>query len=280
MKRRAAVLTVLFLLFGGLVTAQSTFSQQDETFDYNRAYQDYIHNFDIYRQANEEYITARAQYLKYQTLKSKEEAREATLKMLEARDKAVETYLTALRMKLKATEGVPNDRREGVFFRIDQEVQWFIDHKEKLPSAGSLEDLVDDSKEASKRFESIEPLFYETLIVISNGKVRNIREKQSEILALIKGKMSEIKGEEREDYQFSMRKINLIERWILETENRLMRSEEKETEALGFIVKLEPDTSLLRNYNQAQFKLEEALQYLKEANPFLKEIVKEMMTEE
>jgi hypothetical protein len=280
MKRRAAVLTVLFLLFGGLVTAQSTFSQQDETFDYNRAYQDYIHNFDIYRQANEEYITARAQYLKYQTLKSKEEAREATLKMLEARDKAVETYLTALRMKLKATEGVPNDRREGVFFRIDQEVQWFIDHKEKLPSAGSLEDLVDDSKEASKRFESIEPLFYETLIVISNGKVRNIREKQSEILALIKEKMSEIKGEEREDYQFSMRKINLIERWILETENRLMRSEEKETEALGFIVKLEPDTSLLRNYNQAQFKLEEALQYLKEANPFLKEIVKEMMTEE
>jgi len=274
------ILLVLFFL--SLVFTPAILSQEPSEFDYNRAYRDYIYNFDVYRNANIEYEAARAQYLKFKTLKSQQDAYDATLAMLKARDEAVRTYLTALRMKLRETEGVPFGSREVQFSLIDSEVAWFAEHRETLPSAGTLEDLAEDSDEAKDRYGKIVPLFYETLITVSLGKVANIRDAQSKVLDKVRDKVLEIKNEENPEYKFEDRKIQIIERWILEVENRFSRSEEKEQEGLSIIGQLKEGKRKgqeFKLYNQAQFRSKESAQFLKEANPFLAEIIKEIKTE-
>ncbi|OGM15313.1 hypothetical protein A2V56_03650 [Candidatus Woesebacteria bacterium RBG_19FT_COMBO_42_9] len=261
---------VLFLFF--LATpAYSQISNSDD-FNFQRAYADYIYNFDIYRKANIDYELYRSQYLQFKTLKSQENAYNATLTMLKARDSTVETYLTAIRKKLDETPGADGAKKQILFTKIDPEVTWHIAHSDSLPSAGTLEDLTGDSDAAKVRFQSDVPLFYETLVAVSGGKVIYAREKEEAILTSLKEKIAEISANGDKNTQ-------LIERWILDTEEKIVRSKEKEAEAYSIVAKASGQGSL-GAYNEALIKLKEAYQYLKEANSFLEEIITEVKFED
>lgn len=251
----------------GLLLAPAVSSQEDKL-DYARAYQDYTYNYDIYRKANSEYESYRLQYLQYKTLTAQENAREATVKMLIARDEVVKTYLTALRTRLSETPGVTSEKRNSLNSQIDEEVLWFADHKDKVPSAGSLEDLVEDSDEAATYYHDRELLLYDTLVTIPTGRISLIRDKQEKTLSEIKTKVSEIRANGDKD-------TGVIERWILDTEARIQRSKDKQNDALALLPKLKErqDEINTKAYDDIIFKLSESLQYLKEANSFMKEIV-------
>jgi len=252
--------------------ASPVYSQTPTSSDFNfdKAYQDYLYNSDQYRKTNLDYELYRSQYLKFKTLKSQENAYNATLAMLKARDDTIKTYLTALRLKLNETEGVDGAQKEVLFTKIDQEVPWFITHRDSLPSAGTLEDLVGDSDEAKVRFNADTPLFYGSLLSVSGGKVRFVREKEEEILTSLKAKIAEIR-------QNGDKNTQILERWILDTEDKITRSKEKETEAYKVMNKSNLTTKEASGaYDQALFRLKEAYQYLKEANSYLSEIVGEM----
>lgn len=271
--------TIIFLsVFVFLIYSPPANSQEPEQFNFNRAYQDYVFKLDVYRNVHDGYNVARSQYLNFQTLKSKTSAEEETTKMLQARNEVVITYLTALRMRLLEARAVSDDVREGLFIRIDENVVWFGEHKEILSSAGSLEDLVADSGEAKKRFDSINPLFYEVLTAVSGGKVSSFREQSTSVISDLTQKFNEIKVEEKDEYKFSRRRIQTIERWFLEIENQIRRSEEKQSEANSTIM-LGKGASL-GLYNKTVALLNESHQYLKEANSYVKEIVREIKTEE
>jgi len=269
MRFLAPILISLLFLWATPANSQTPLP---EDFNFTRAYADYIFNFDIYRKANIDYELYRTQYLQYKTLKSQENAYNATLTMLKARNSTVETYLTALRKKLDETPGADGAKKEILFGKIDAEVSWHIDHSDGLPSAGTLEDLVGDSDEAKTKFNTLTPFFYENLVAISGGKVNSVREKQESILITLKEKIVEIKGNGDKTTQ-------ILERWILDTEEKIARSREKEQEAYALISKSGTSTSS-NTYNEALFKLKEAYQYLKEANSFLLEIVKEIKFED
>src|SRR3989344_2566962 len=228
MKRLALIF--LFFFVALIFFAKSAKSQESQ-FDFLRAYQDYTYNYSIYRRAHNDYVLAKGQYLSYKTLKSKTNAYDKTLAMLQARDEAIKTYLTALRLKLVETEGVPSLERDALFGRIDTEVAWYEDHRGSLASAGRLEDLVVNSD--------------------------------------IKDKVAEI----RQNQDKNTRKI---ERWVLEAELRLTRSQEKTFDAQSVIFELkERDRDKFKVYNESREFITESHQYLKEASSFLKEIIDE-----
>jgi hypothetical protein len=195
--------------------------------------------------------------------------------MLQARDEVVKTYITALRTRLSETGGILDDKRNALYSQIDASVLWFSDHKDKIPSAGSLDDLVKDSDEAGDYYSEKEYMLYDTLVTISIGKIAFIREKQDATLAEIKAKVSEIRTNGDKD-------TSVLERWILDTENRLTRSREKEIEALELMPKLKGNQNKINlgTYEDVLFKLSESLQYLKDANSYMKEIIKEIKFED
>src|SRR4030042_2935830 len=95
--------------------------------------------------------------------------------MLELRDEAVKTYLTALRLKLAETTGVSSYEQNSLYLKLDSEVDWYATHREDLSSAGTLEDLLASSKKAQERYPQTEVFIYHTLGTILAGKENQFR---------------------------------------------------------------------------------------------------------
>lgn len=243
-------------------------------FDFAKAYKDYVFMTDQYNKAHSEYLLARAQYFQAQTLASKTKARDATALMLKSRDNVVATYLTALRLRLSEGEGVDDTAKNGLFTRLDADIAWWRNHHDRINSAGSLEDLVVDSDAALKHFPISEALAYEVLATIPGGKEFVLRNTLNELLSRTKTKLSQIRA------NGDLNTTN-AERWVIETEQKLTRSLDKEIAVQKLIVSLataenKPGTNKSVVYNQAVLGLDESLQFLKEASGYLKEVIKQI----
>jgi hypothetical protein len=279
MKRLLPLLFLILLLpvFPRPVAAQE--DAQEEVFNFEKAYKDYIFVYENYKKAHSDYLLARSQYQQAQTLASQTKARDSTVVMLQARDDVVVTYLTMLRMKLVESEGISETDKEGLYSRLDSEITWYKNNKSQIPSAGTLSDLVKDSEETSDHFQGVIPLAYETLSVVPVGKVEVLRNKINLILSDIKTKTEEIRLNGDHDTQ-------IIERWIIEAENKITRSLDKEVEAQTLIYKLQSSSAKKSSreenpadiYNQVVSLLGESNQFMREASSYMKEIVKQIKT--
>ncbi len=257
---------LIFLILGiQRVSAQSL------TFD--RAYNDYVFVQSQYAKAHDEYQLAKNGYLQNKTLKLQETAQKETAEMLVSRDETMKTYLTAIRTRLNEVEGLTNDEKGAFFSRLDPEVAWYETHKNVYQTSDSLEDLTNKSLESESRWEtSTEQLVYETLFAISQGEVRGIRHRQKDVLNAVKAKVGEIETS-------GDKNTEVIKRWFTDIEDRFKKSEEAELLAVEEIAKIERGTSNRKSvYNGAIKELDDSFLPLKQANDFLKEIIREIMT--
>jgi len=259
--------TVVFSL--GFISVGQKVKAED--FDYQTAYKDYQYNYNLYNRLHEEYKLARVSYMQYGTLLSEEEAKKAALAMLQARDGAIITYLTALRMRIKESGGLGDSEKESLFRRIDPEVSYFEEHKGKLASVGSLEDFVGDSDEAKERFSnSTEIVFYTSLTNIAIGNTAYERKQIEEIIVNLKSKISDIKLAGDKD-------VSVFDRFFVEIDNKLQRSREKEDGAKDIIGKSEKSyrkDDKVNYYNDAVGSVQGSYLYLKEIVSYLKEIIR------
>ena len=260
---------VLILIFFFLLTLTSLVWAQEQVFDFNQANNDYLFTHNQYLQAHKDYLTTRQAYLNYQTLTSKTEAQAKALVMLETRDETIRTYLLTLRTKL-AEVGILNYQQNVIYLRLDEEITWYATHKTNFASAGSLNDLVDTASETEKRYPKTEILIYQTLNAILSSKETLLQEEINQQIDSLETKISLIR--EKGDKETA-----LLERWLLEAENRLGRSQSKRLEAEAMVNSLkEYDRQKNQSFNQSQFLFQEAHQYLKEANGYLLELIREV----
>jgi hypothetical protein len=269
------IIGILFLNSLNIVYSQ----ENDDKF--NQAYREYSLVSEDYRKAHDDYVLSRSQYLRFKTLTSQNKAKESTLTMLRSRDEVLIKYLTALKTKAEGEEGIDEGTLQALVLRLNEEIGWFSDHRDRLSSAGTLDDLVTDSENARVRYEAITPFIYEVLVGISTGKVNNFDERLDSIFGDTKDKVNKIKEEDRDAYKFSNRKIQIIDRWIFETESKITRSEEKRGEATEKIGEFgERTVQDVKIYNNILDTLGQSQLYLKEASSFVKEIIREIMTAE
>ncbi len=250
---------------------------EEETFE--DIYEAYLGANEEYKKAHDEYILKRAQFLRFQTLKSRKDAFDATLSMLKNRDEVVIAYLKVLKASLLKGVGLADERKNELFLEIDNEISWFSNHKENLSSAGSLEDLVRDSKFAADRWSQLNSLIYEVMSVLSQGKVSHLSVRLEKIFRASKNKFESIRNEERPEYAFDTSKIELLDRWMFEAEGKIDRSKEKQDEVEKIIRgNYQKKIVGLNLYNSVLSKLSESQLYMKEASNFLKEIIKQIRT--
>jgi len=263
------LLSILILvLFGYFLSAVSA-----QEFDYSKAYQDFSYNLSLHDQQKSVYQKVRSEYLQFNTLISKETIQQETLKLLLIRDEVVKTYLTSLRMKIRELKGLSDIEKEGFYSRIDGEYKFFEEHKNKLSSAGSLDDLVEDSEEALERYDkSSKNVIYYSLIGIASGKNSYLRAEIEKQIAVLKSKISEIRVNGDKD-------VSAIERSITDLENKISRSKEKDNLALSTVNQIK---TIERNkegiYNEALQETQDSFSYIKEVNNYLLEIIKQLKT--
>lgn len=254
--KRGVFIAAFILLFGAgaLVHAQDN----------------YLATYNQYRSAHEEYVTASQAYLNYQTLTSKTEAFDKTLKMLELRDEVVKAYLATIRLKLAETTNIANYEQNVLYLKLESEIAWYAQHRDSLASAGNLEDLISSSDEAQRKYQETEIFIYQVLGAILGGKETSLRDKINQNIEVIKTKLAAIK-------QTGDKNTTTAERWLLEASNRLTRSAQKQAAAQKTLSQMRTyDSDKAETYGQAQATLGEAHQYLKEANANLRELIAEV----
>lgn len=267
MKLAVTICTLFFLFF--LPTA--LYAQQPA--NYNEAFLQLNLRVEDYNKAHDQYVLKRSQYIKFKSLQSEKEAYDATVTMLQSRDDVVVAYINALKRRMEETAGVTREQINTFTIQLDTEIAFFNDHKAKIPSTGTLSDLVADSKKASDEYTKIQPLFYQTLFTIGDGKVANLRSRLGDNFTSLKGKVDSIRIETRPEYQFSSLKLQAIDRFIFESENKLARADEKKL-AAEENKNNRPFTA--QEYSIRINTLGDAKQLLKEAASFLKEIINEI----
>lgn len=268
-----ALVTLFFVL------PKTVYSQGSTAFD--KAFERYSLDAESYRQARVEYTLARSQYLKFQTLTSLNTAKEKTAAMLTSRDALVISYILVLKERIDETQGIPDATRDAIKIRLDDEIVWYSEHKGKITSAGSLDDLIADNNTAKSRYEVDDPLLYEAISIVASGRVSQYRDRLKNTFSSVSDKVTQIREENRQDYTFTTKKLETIDRWIFDTDNRISRSSDKQTEADSLISDfISLKTKGVSNYGKVLGLLGESQQYLKEASLFVKEIIREIKTQD
>lgn len=268
------MMSLLFIFF----VTHSVYAQSE----YDETFAEYKLSLEEYSRLHDDYILARSQYLRFDTLTSRNNAKEATRAMLASRDQVLINYFRSIDARTREIDGIDQSTKDRLSSQLSEQVTWFTDHRDRLPGAGSIEDLVDDSAEARKQYNTLGSVIYEPLSEIPLGRVQRFQDRLNENFLALKEKVNTIRAEERAEYQFSTRKLETIDRWIFETEDRLERSNEKLIAAQEQLDKLQNVTSLAtaksRN-NQILEALKVILQDQKDASLRMREIIREVKTE-
>ena len=236
MRKNILIFFTLVIITG--LCPKKTFAQ---TFDANKAYQDYQYSLEVYNQANTSFENAKAFYLTNKTLTLKEEARKKLVTMLRDRDQLEIVYLTALRMKILQTN--------GSFGKIDSEIEWYKNHISVYKDNDPTEDLFNKSSEAESRYKTdTSPIINEALFIISLGEETKIRQDHEDIYANLKSMITD---------------PNPFNRWITDIDSVLVAI--KQSEDLS-------KTQIQESYDTAIETLDSSLQQLKQLNKFLIEV--------
>lgn len=249
---------------------------QPDVFNSTVAQRDYLFMVEKYNKARSDYLLARSQYLSAQTLAAQTQARNATAAMISSRDEVVRAYLLFLRTKVEEDKNIKPDIKEGLFARLNSEIAWYENHKGRIRSAGSLNDLVADSDEAKKQFETTTRVASEARSLVPIAAVEEARGVASGILGNTRDTINNISS--NGDHP-----VSSAQRWILEAENKLTRSFDKELEARKALESIQTGgagnstrTNPADDFNKLTLLLEESLQFIREGRDHLKEVVKNL----
>jgi hypothetical protein len=244
---------------------------------YETAYKNYLSTYDIYQASHQDYVLKRSAYLSFKSLKSQDEVQAATVKMLQYRDDVLMTYLTALRERVNENAGLSDTVKTSLITRIELNISWFKDHKDKIPTAGSLKDLVDDSKKSSVQFSLTSLLSYETLSELAEGKVIDMDNRLNNSFDQLKSRLVEIKSDQRDGYFISNEKSQRLDDWVYQADNSIARYERKRldgdaTIALAFS-KVKNTKTMLSSYESIITYFSDSQRYLREAGGYMQEII-------
>ena len=250
-------LGILFFSF----SASKIFGEEVSVFNFGKAYEDYLYNLNLYRDSYHEFATAKDQYASYKTLTAKTLLLEQTINMLQKRDEALKTYLTALRLNLAETTGILNYEQNLLYLELDNQIIWLNNHKETVPSVASLEDALSSARLVENKYPEIEVLAYKTLTLSTAGqRIEILNQTLSQIGAL------------REKL-----KTETLSRWLLEAENKAILAEEKLNQAKALTNSLKSNSRDKKDkFLESSKLIKEAHQYLKEANSYLLEAIIEI----
>ncbi|MFH0863825.1 MAG: hypothetical protein V1858_01905 [Candidatus Gottesmanbacteria bacterium] len=229
--------------------------------DFERSYQYYIDQYNQYRNDLTKFLTAKNRYLTYDTLTSQTEALTATKNFIISRDQTIILYLLMLLEK-----DIANNNRK----LIESDILFYTDHKNLVPATASLDDSFKIADDFTNHYPQTYIIAKKTIANLLISKIRGFDDKLSNINNEIDLNINLIKDEGKD--------VSTIERWLLETKNKQILSQEKinQAEVLSNGFKSQSSNLNSEDLNNVLMLIQEANQYLKEAVNYQKEIVDEL----
>lgn len=234
-----------------------------------QAYQDYLFQFDIYRQKYSEFTVAKNEYLKFKTLTSQTTALEKTIAMLSSRDLLLRAYLLLLNEKLNEDQGLLSIERATNQTLLNNEVVFLESHSRLVESIGSLEDASDTSRQLESHYNVLQASMRQTIGGISLGQLAVNAGVFDTALADARVLVDSSRG------TFSPQKQATIDRWILQITNVRSLYQQKQEQIARLNSQFKGTSLDLQSSNLSTIKknVAEARQYLIEGTGYLSELV-------
>lgn len=263
------IVVALFILIGFISFAPASVKATSE-----QAYQDYLYQFDVYRQKYSDFKVARNEYLKFNTLTSQNTALIKTRDMIVQRNILLRTYLLLLKEKLNESTGVSDVDKNYYTTLIQNEISWLDVNSKLIPSIGSLEDANSVSRLLIDHYDVLQGSMLQIISGISIGNLTRLAKQYDINLADANALVNINRG------LFTPEKQSLFDRWLLQITNTRSLYQQKVDTVSSKVSQLKGnqggsiDTNSLLSDNRRV--LGEARQYLIEGTSYLSELTREI----
>lgn len=267
MSRKLLLVGIFFVLILG-----SVFLPKSVHADSVRAYQDYLYQFDQYRQRNAEFEIAKNEYLKFKTLTSENDALEKTRALLTQRAQLLRAYLLLLNEKLnESVHMIPTDKQVYQTM-INNEVSFLDSHSLLIPSVGSIEDAIEVSNHLQDHYVILQKTIRQTIGGLTIAELSGLAEDYDAILVSSKNLINSSSG------GFTLEKQAVIDRWVLQITNKRTLYQQKITQIKASNSELGASNvnkidDIDERFTEIQRMAADARQELIEGNSFMGELV-------
>jgi len=263
---------VLITVIINLLLVLNTVNAVNAQTNYEILLNNYRTSFDTYIEARDEYIEARAEYLKFKTLVAQTEAIKVTQNFLTTRQQVQINYLALIKERLEQSPELTDDELKEFILYINDETEFLNSQIPLFDTTNNLDDLVRLSDEAERKHETYLATSYKIKGLIVAGKVRSLRKTAEELINLATEQAARIRKE-------GLIETTDIDRWIIETPEKLVFAKSNETTGITELNELNP-RDVIRQGPNAYGKLQKALrisnQYLREIDVLLLQIVQKI----
>jgi len=259
--KRLFVLFVLFVPF--LLLVPFAYASPE------RAYQDYLYQFDLYRQKYSDFTIAKNEYEKFGSLTSQTEAITKSSAMLSGRDQLLRAYLLLLSEKLNEDRGLGDTQKSTYRTLINNEITFLDGHSTLVQSIGSLEDANNVSRELESHYAVLGASIRQTITGVSLGQLAILARQFDTAFADAKALLTTSRG------TFTPQKQATIDRWLLQITNVRSLYQQKIDSIAAKNAQLKGNSidSLDDIFREIKRDIGAAKQYLKEGNGFMGELI-------
>ncbi len=236
---------------------------------YEQAYQDYLFQFDRYRQLYSDFQVAKNEYLKFKTLTSEATALEKTKSMMNQRDQLLRSYLLTLYEKVNdANSGLTAITRDQYQRILGNEIAFLETHAQTISAIGSLEDADQVSHELESHYTVLQTSIRQILTGLSLGQLAILAKFYDALVLDAQNIIAQHGG------TFTPQKQETINRWVLQIVNKRNFYQQKIDSISQQSALLDPSDleDLDSKYNTLIRGVAEARQYLIEGISNLAEL--------
>jgi len=138
-----------------------------------------------YRDAEKEFVIAKDQYHKLQTLASINKVTEASRKVFSLRDQVLITYLNLQRNMIYAAEGIELSLKELVIKRIEEQGRWLVDHKSRVEKVLDREQFNALADEFTEKEDDFTEVTSQAAMILSLGDLQDVHDRLVKVRAEI-----------------------------------------------------------------------------------------------
>jgi DNA repair ATPase RecN len=236
-----------------------------------QAYQDYLYQFDRYRQTYSDFQRAKDTYFKYRSLTSQTAAVSAAQTMMTQRNLLLRGYLLFLNEKLNEDQGLGGSAKQQYQGNIQEELTFLETQNQHIAGLTSIDEATSTSKLLETHYVPLQITIRQTIIGISLGKLsalaRAFDQNFQTAQTLVSANADVLAPE----------KISVVNRWLAQIQNTRSLYQQKIDEIESFAATSFTRVTILSDIDQKladiSKKFTEAQQLLTQETSYLGEVV-------
>jgi hypothetical protein len=261
--RKLFLIPALLVLF-----ALPILSTQRVVASSSQAYQDYLSQFDQYRQSYSDFQVAKNEYAKFKSLSAQTDALTKTKLMLTKRNALLLSYLSLLNEKLNEDQGLSVSDKQSYQTLIKNEETFLETQSATVPSAQSLDDVTHISQALESHYIVLQTSIRQILLGLSLGQLSILAAQYDKTLLGAQAIITSYGN------TFTPSKLETINQWMRQIKDKRTNFQQKYDSASEGNAQLKAvDVQELdQKYTDLTKNMTDARQYLQEGASFFIEL--------